>query len=365
MEFCAPAVSDVNRGVLTRLCDVPRNGGKDAIYENIRRANDRIPTLHSLYQDLKYLETVANPIKLLAGPTKLTVQQSLEHIFVEDQHAFEESYWKLWLFSMKNFHKLFTAIMVRKNANRPKLICEQNLHILAEFAQIADELGFSSSQIDKYIESTPVIIVAREFFSKFRPRDVYVYDNGVFEEEIRNLSAGLCRFQKCAKSTRKSALTGENPVKVTRRTGHPFENHHERDADNFILENMLGLLPLERDNDITTFLCRRSWFIAFFVELALYSNKEYLTCPSVLKQLPKIQTYPLPSEAESPLSVEGQPLRAPEGHLPPTHEFTPPPPPPEAQSPPSLSPGPGMSRRRPRYSSNGANKKKAGWVGAP
>jgi hypothetical protein len=87
MELRAPAVSDVDRGVLARLCDVPHNGGKDAIYENIRRANNRIPTLHSLFQDLKYLEAMAGPMKLLAGPTKLTVRQSFEHMFVGDQHV--------------------------------------------------------------------------------------------------------------------------------------------------------------------------------------------------------------------------------------------------------------------------------------
>jgi hypothetical protein len=43
------------------------------------------------FRNLKYLEAVAGPIKLLAGPTKLTVRRSFDHMFVGDQHAFEES----------------------------------------------------------------------------------------------------------------------------------------------------------------------------------------------------------------------------------------------------------------------------------
>ena len=96
---------------------------KGKLRANILKAQDRIPTLGTFFEDLKYLEPLASSMKLLIDPPPK--QTSIHTIFLEIFHRtkseFSRSYRALWLFCMQNIPQLVSS-PPRKEPKCPKPI---------------------------------------------------------------------------------------------------------------------------------------------------------------------------------------------------------------------------------------------------
>ena len=80
MEVRVPGLSSRDSSVLLRLLDGEDGKGdleifvryyaefKEKLHANILKAQDRVPTIGTLFEDLKYLEPLASSMKLLIDP---------------------------------------------------------------------------------------------------------------------------------------------------------------------------------------------------------------------------------------------------------------------------------------------------------
>ena len=94
---------------------------KGKLRTNILGAQDRIPTLRTFFEDLKYLGPLASSMKLLIDPP--AKQTSIHTIFLGisygNESEFGRSYRALWLFCMQNFPQLVSS-PPRKEPKCPK-----------------------------------------------------------------------------------------------------------------------------------------------------------------------------------------------------------------------------------------------------
>ncbi|KAF8533988.1 hypothetical protein BDD12DRAFT_758374, partial [Trichophaea hybrida] len=200
IELRVPAISLCDRNFLIGLINSGKiftlytDDQKSIIREKIPRITDRIPSLGTLFEDMKYLEPLATSMKFLIGPEPFTKQPSIyssfEHMYQGDSRGseeFNERYRMLWLFAMRNFPQM-VSVSPRKERKRPRpTIYEPNHRILNEFAQLAHSLGFISTTINSHVDSIPEKEMAREFFRKARPEEVYVYDDAFLDAEVTKL----------------------------------------------------------------------------------------------------------------------------------------------------------------------------------
>ena len=104
---------------------------KGKLRANILKAQDRIPTLGTLFEDLKYLEPLASSMELLIDPTaKQTFIYTLFlKIFYGNESKFSRGYRALWLFCMQNFPQLVSS-PPRKESKcpRPTVFERKNTH---------------------------------------------------------------------------------------------------------------------------------------------------------------------------------------------------------------------------------------------
>jgi hypothetical protein len=107
VELRVPAISLKDKqfldGSLERLNPI--------VYFHAQQATDQIPSLGTLFADLKYLQPLAMSMKILidSDAMKSSIFSSFEHMFQGEPEDFDRSYQELWLFAMRNFPKMVST----------------------------------------------------------------------------------------------------------------------------------------------------------------------------------------------------------------------------------------------------------------
>ena len=238
VELRVPGLSSRDSSVLSRSYLAGKNGKggwgifvrcpsefKGKLRANILKAQDRIPTLGTFFEDLKYL---ASSTKLpIDPPTKQTsIHKLFPKILYRNRSEFGPGYRALWLFCMQNFPQLVSSSS-RKEPKRPKpVVFKPNRRTFGEFAQLANSFGFRSPAITAHVANLDKA-TAKEFFLKARPPEMYAYD---LDAEVAKLESSLARFSKRKHDFVKPKVLSQDALDITRRPGRPIEADHDRDA---------------------------------------------------------------------------------------------------------------------------------------
>jgi hypothetical protein len=213
MEFIESMME--NRKLFPDVTDQLRRVG---LGQRLRSITHIIPSLHTFFEDMKYLEPCSKimrgllPTTWMKAPksklkkTKLSIKQAIVKLHtdvgqdpekvnleVKDgvytttsgdrQYRIECGYRQLWLFAMRHFPEL-SNVSPRKEQDREKpIIKEPNKYWWYMFAKLALDLGFESAEIRDLCQRDPIRGIIWTCFRQIWPEDYL----SIFEEDIESI----------------------------------------------------------------------------------------------------------------------------------------------------------------------------------
>lgn len=289
---------NMGRGKLFPLLKDERIRG--VILHNILATKRIIPSLFTFFEDLKYLEPLANSMKKLIEPmkrsAKTSVYREFQRIFtipatqpigshdelVELQlsegefgsshgslrQKMEFGYRQLWMYAMRHFPDLVSSPPLKENGQPKPLVKEVDHGTLIRFADLAYRFGFDSPEIRKIRSENPNYQIALAFLQRTKPTEFYLYDQSTLESNAKLISNILGTFPT------RNNREPQNPKVIgqylgvdylNRRCGRPFEFDYERDKNDLFITQINTDPTGGQDNEeISSFFVKASFYLAFF-----------------------------------------------------------------------------------------------------
>lgn len=242
-----------------------------------------VPSLHTFFRDVLYLELCANGVKRLATLSKNqpTVRRAMRHTFrpnrtdeypiqtseasfcqTADRQAdqFELGYRQVWLFAMRHYPdmpKEPTTQNIVAKSNRGKA----DEAILHGMAALARKLGFESPQVREIVGRCPDRQIAREALLKARKLSCYQYDSVVLESLIDRIVECFAAAVPVSGPSY-SDLPAHAPL-LRNRCGPPSEQAQAHDRSLLFLDQVHSTLK-PSDTNVSSFFVRQSVYFAFF-----------------------------------------------------------------------------------------------------
>ena len=183
-----------------------------SIWNNIPRIACLIPSLYTLFEDLKLLSPCVKIIQaLIERPFKGSLHDMIEQQFsganqtpgavvMQDTETvfnvcegsatdqIEFGYRQLYLFALRHFPRMIGECP-KKEKDQPKPTIEEPDPVTwYRFALLADRLGFDSEVIRQLKADDPYRVEARNFLLKHNPPELYTYDQQLFEECVEQMA---------------------------------------------------------------------------------------------------------------------------------------------------------------------------------
>ncbi|KAH6704267.1 hypothetical protein BKA61DRAFT_493502 [Leptodontidium sp. MPI-SDFR-AT-0119] len=295
LQLRAPQASEDDFSYLKSLFDsgkvfprIREEEKRRSIWNNIATVAYLIPSLYTLFEDLKLLSPCVKIVKALIDPpfkgslhemmkqqfsgTNQTpgeiVTQDTETMFstragsVTDQ--FEFGYRQLYLFALRHFARMIGEC-AKKEKDRPKPMIEEPDPVTwHRFALLADRLGFDSEIIRKLITDDPFRAEVRNFVLKHNPPERYDVDPELFEKCVEHLARVRTEVVEKPRQyiTPPSVVDGPGES-LPRRCGRFFQTAYEYER-NYLYLDVLYDGTNARGKGITSIFVRRSIYFAFF-----------------------------------------------------------------------------------------------------
>ncbi|EQL28304.1 hypothetical protein BDFG_08923 [Blastomyces dermatitidis ATCC 26199] len=256
-----------------------------AIWNKLQGKREIIPSLHTFFQDIYYLEACANCVKRLVVPSRLrptlrsAVLGSLKppdpavgYCMIQTSETghrrsgspaqrAELGYRQLWLYAMRHYPKMPREPESDDLVAKPghEKADETALH---EMAVLARKLGFDSPRITDLIELSPDHQIARAVLLKARDPERFQYESEVFETlighiaECFSLAVPVERQLSCD-------FTPGSEVKPNAQCGLPHARAQQQDC-RFLFINQLHTDDIPAAGKVSTLFVRRCVYFAFF-----------------------------------------------------------------------------------------------------
>ncbi|CEL09500.1 hypothetical protein ASPCAL12635 [Aspergillus calidoustus] len=260
-----------------------------AIWTNLRSqeaCDGIIPSLHTFFRDLSYLELCANAVKRLVVLSKPrpTVRSALVHSFrspradrdcliqtsdttfrrqpgSSDEHL-TSGYRQIWMYAMRNYPEMAKDIQggPRANPTRAKARAKADESVIHAMAALAKKLGFHTPQIKTILRQSPDRQIARAALLQARKPDHYHYDSGTFESLIEQI-AGFFALAIPNEAAPVAHIPGW-ATKLKDRCGAPQEQAQQLDRPHIFFDTLHSATVLQRN--LSSLEVRRSVYYAFF-----------------------------------------------------------------------------------------------------
>ncbi|KAJ5640362.1 uncharacterized protein N7484_008224 [Penicillium longicatenatum] len=247
--------------------------------------NGIIPSLHTFFRDINYLEACANGIKQLVklGKGYPTVRAAMKQAFKSDRsqitcpvqtsetafrsHAgpssdfFELSYRQIWLFVMRHYPQM------AREATSKKVVAKTNSGkadevVLYSMAVLSQKLGFHSKPASDLLNRPPDRQIAREALLKARKPGSYRYNRDTFESLIDRVVE--CFTSAVADETVPSAdILRGGKLTPHLRCGLPRQDSQLLDRPLLFMDPM-HVKETSSSNSVSSFYVRQSVYFAFF-----------------------------------------------------------------------------------------------------
>jgi DNA repair exonuclease SbcCD ATPase subunit len=290
-EGRAPKTSSADRDFITRA--IESRSAFPLLYDDVKRSqllqntvavDGMIPSIKTLAKDSLYLEDCAKAMRILIDPTECHMREAMQcmwrgyggdYVVLEsadelteygdtrtgDEEGFQIAYVQLWMFAMRNFHRLTS--LVPKSDNKQKVSSSgPDPQCLLEFARLANALGFRSNAITSILNADADREHARSMLTIARPPDRFGYD---LESEI----TGHCQLLERIRATERELDRGPpvwtttlSNVKVKQRYGRPHNQALKDCAPYFFLYNVCEI-P-ESGKYVTDLFVKRGIALSFF-----------------------------------------------------------------------------------------------------
>ncbi|TGO07234.1 hypothetical protein BTUL_0306g00130 [Botrytis tulipae] len=261
---------------------------REAIWGELQSIDFLVPSLFTLFEDLKYLGACADSLKRLVRISRRdTVYSALQRKFrlaneLSDQYAVEISqstfvnrsipakdcfdigYRQLWAFAMRNYKEIPPDTKKKKKDLLAKCGVEKaDETMLSEFAALADRLGFASPEIQTLKQSSSDREIALQALLKARKPDWYQYDETTLTSNVAQIMKLFSTASVIARHVSPPVFVSNNINTSGNRCGFPNQDTHEHDKKTLFLP-YLHTEDREKGKYITSFFVRRSVYYAFF-----------------------------------------------------------------------------------------------------
>ncbi|CRG91095.1 Titin [Talaromyces islandicus] len=252
--------------------------------EKLERFDGIIPSLHTFFKDVTYLEKCANAVKRLfpLSQNYPTVWKSMRHhraptdsegclVQTSESHferrpgsradSLELACRQVWLYAMRHYPQL-----AKETQNDDLLAKPDNEKadgaVVYEMAILAQKLGFQSTAIDEIINGSPDWQIARDCLLQARKPDRYEFSAGDLDASIR----GIVEFFSKARP-RANPLPPDPIIRLPAgqkgRCGLPSKRAQKQDR-RFLFVDHLHQSAIASTEKLSTMAVRRCVYFAFF-----------------------------------------------------------------------------------------------------
>jgi hypothetical protein len=258
---------------------------RHTIWDKLATHDSIIPSLHTFFRDIYYLEACADGMKRLLefGRSTATVRTAMKHIFKTEEpmetclvqtseatyrsHAgprsdfFELAYRQLWLFMMRHYTQLArkttsTKVVAKANSSQADEV------VLYDMAALSRKLGFDSVPATDLLNLSPDRHIAREALLKARKPGSYRYDLNTFEYLVDRVVECFASAVAHEALSPPGLILGVPPT-VESRCGLPRQNLQVLDRPLLFLDRMHAK-NTSNSNVVTSFYVRQCVYFAFF-----------------------------------------------------------------------------------------------------
>ncbi|KAH1519476.1 hypothetical protein CDV57_01297 [Aspergillus fumigatus] len=259
------------------------------IWENLQSAeacDGIIPSLHTFFRDISYLELCAGAVKRLVVLNKQhpTVRSALAHGFrfrrADSDYPIQTSdttfrrqlgssderitsgYRQIWIYAMRHYPEMAKDIQGGQKANptRAKARAKADESVVHDMAALAWKLGFRTPQIRAILKQSPDRQIARAALLQARKPDHYYYDSEMFESLIERITG--CFALAIRKEGPQAALITGRAIKLKERCGAPQERTQRLDRPYIFLDRLHSATVMQQS--LSSLEVRRCVYYAFF-----------------------------------------------------------------------------------------------------
>jgi hypothetical protein len=293
LQGLAPSVSVTDKKVVKGLVVSGQvfsnftSAERKAVWKRLKRRKDIIPSLHTFFQDMWYLEACANCMKRLVNPCQRypsvksaflgvfkldpnnghcliqTSETNFRHQRGSQTNRAELGYRQLWLYAMRHYPQIPREQSSDDIVAKPGHEKADEM-ILHDMAVLAQRLGFDSPHIQNLIQQSPDRQMARDILLKARKPDRYQYPEDIFESLVTRICDCFSEAVSLDQPTSpEPAMAREVKLK---RYGLPHRNAQRQDSRLLFLDE-LHADNVRLDTKVTTLFVRRCFYFAFFGQL--------------------------------------------------------------------------------------------------
>lgn len=254
-----------------------------------------IPSLHTFFRDISYLNACADAVKRLVVLNKKqpTIQQALTHSFQPRQadedcqiqtsettfrrqpgasaERREAGYRQIWMYAMRWYPEMAKdeqSHTLKAKPTRAKAD-ENSIH---EMAVLARKLGFRSEHINNILKQSPDRQIAQAALLKARKPDRYRYDSEVFDSLVDRIT-DIFSLAVPYENQPVAEFVADRAVKLTDRCGPPPAQAQRLDRSHLFLDQLHTATPSQQH--ISSFYVRRCVYYAFFGKPSI--SRQHLT----------------------------------------------------------------------------------------
>ncbi|EED23183.1 conserved hypothetical protein [Talaromyces stipitatus ATCC 10500] len=258
---------------------------RSSMWERMQQFDGLIPSLHTFFRDMDYLEACADAVKRLfpLSKTHPTLWSAMSHSYarpaasgddcliqtIESQlsrrpsdnvNHLELAYRQVWLYAMRHYPSMSKDPESDDLLTRPASE-KADETVVYEMAVLAQKLGFMSAGIKEIIDQSPDRQIAVDCLLKARKPESYQYSAADLERSVR-------RIVECfAAATPRELPLHSRPVMtlaVNRRArgGLPSRQAQKNDRRSLFLDHLHR--EVSATEKVSTWFVRRSVYFAFF-----------------------------------------------------------------------------------------------------
>ncbi|ODM24145.1 hypothetical protein SI65_01735 [Aspergillus cristatus] len=243
-----------------------------------------IPSLHTFFRDISYLNACADAVKRLVVLNKKqpTIQQALTHSFQPRQvdgdcqiqtsettfrrqpgtsaERREAGYRQIWMYAMRWYPEMAKdeqSHTLKAKPTRAKAD-ENSIH---DMAVLARKLGFRSEHIKDILKQSPDRQIAQAALLKARKPDRYQYDSDVFDSLVDRITDLFSLAIPYENQPVAESILGR-AVKLKDRCGPPPVQAQRLDRSRLFLDQLHASIPSQQQ--VSSFYVRRCVYYAFF-----------------------------------------------------------------------------------------------------
>ncbi|KAI0534967.1 hypothetical protein GGR58DRAFT_504754 [Xylaria digitata] len=272
LQLRAPGYSSHDFSVVAKLFQegnlfpaIQGQGDRKRIWENLRSIPHLIPSLYSLFEDVKYLKAPAKIVRQLCPSSRFSTREAMWRIFTgmglpsneysiqvwetdfrclhgpaSDQ--FEFGYLQVWLYAWRHWTELVPEYPRKEDGEDTPMPQRPDPRRWCGIATLAAKVGFESDEISHLIASDPDREIARETLLKARDPEYFGYDESAFEGYVTQLVSifSLAREKPRVDSTPVMLVPGCGES-LERRCGRVFDNAYKNDRKHLFLPQLYDL----------------------------------------------------------------------------------------------------------------------------